>query len=293
MHLRPHSAARIATMLWMADVLLRTPPALTQDDSAPAFTRKPTAFVEGDRVRIEFAVNRPTDVTVAIEDGTGVVIRHLVSGLLGPKAPPPLQPNSLQQSLMWDRRDDFGNPTHVRAENLLVRVSLGLQPKLDRFLAFEPAHLESVRGMACGPNGELYVFDPFGQAHPRDGSTTCKVFSREGKYLRTILPYPATLPDKRLRGLKRLTLPDGSKIPFVSQVETRSFLPGVGDLPCNRPVVTSDGRLGFVGIQEGPRPFAQPGEARFTVIRTDGSIPDEPLRTLILPLTDTGASLAL
>jgi hypothetical protein len=58
-------------------------------------------------------------------------------------------------------------------------------------------------------------------------------------------------------------------------------------------VVTRDGRLAFVGVQEGPHPFAQAGEARLTVIGTDGSAPSAVLRTRIAPLTDSAASLAL
>ncbi|MCG3178564.1 MAG: hypothetical protein BIFFINMI_00892 [Phycisphaerae bacterium] len=267
--------------------------AMAAGESAPTFTKQPSAVADGDKVRIAFAVSRSTDVAVRIEDARGQVVRHLVAGVLGPKPPAPLKADSLEQSLLWDRRDDLGKPADAAAGPFSVRVSLGLKPTLDRFLAYDPSHLESVRALACGPDGSLYVFDTYGETHPRDGSTVCKVFSREGKYLRTILPYPSTLSDEKLKGVKRVTLPDGSKAPFIYQFETRSFIKGLGDLPCQQPVVTSDGRLAFVGIQEGPRPNAQPGEARLTVVGTDGSVPSEPPGALIAPLSDTGASLAL
>ncbi|MCX8107240.1 MAG: hypothetical protein N3G20_00385, partial [Verrucomicrobiae bacterium] len=259
----------------------------------PAFVTRPKAVAEGEKSCITFAVNRETDVAVQIEDAKGRVVRHLVAGMLGPKPPPPLQAGVLEQSLLWDYRDDLGRPVDRTAGPFVVRVSLGMRPMFEKMLAYDPTHLESVRGLACGPDGSLYVFDTFGETHPRDGSTVCKVFSRDGKYLRTILPYPASLPDEKLKGVKRVELPGGSKVPFIYQFETRSFLKGLGDLPCQRPVVTSDGRLAFVGIQEGPRPNAQPGEARLTVVRTDGSVPVNPLGALIAPLSDTGASLAL
>jgi len=260
----------------------------------PEFAKQPTADDDGDKVRIEFAAGRATDVAVCVEDAKGRVVRHLAAGALGPKAPPPLKADALEQSLVWDRRDDLGKPAAAEAGPFKVRVSLGLRPSFDQLIGYEPAELGGVRGLACAPDGNLYVFHCYGSAHPNDGTTACAVFSREGKYLRTILPYPANLPEEKLKGLKRLELPGGAKVPFICQVETRSFLPGLGDLPSQRPVVTRDGRLAFVGVQEGPRPFAQPGEARLTVVGTDGSVPPAgALRTLIAPLTDTGASLAL
>ena len=258
-----------------------------------SFTKRPTAIADGDKVQITFAVSRATDVAVQVEDAKGKVVRHLVAGVLGPKPPAPLKADSLEQLLIWDRRDDLGKPVDASAGPFAVRVSLGMRPTVEKMLAYNPAHLESVRGLACGPDGNLYVFDTYGETHPRDGSTVCKVFSREGKYLRTILPYPSTLPDEKLKGVKRVALPDGSKVPFIYQFETRSFLKGLGDLPCQRPVVTRDGRLAFVGIQEGPRPNAQAGEARLTVVGTDGSAPANPLGALMAPLSDSGASLAL
>ena len=263
-------------------------------EAPPEFAKRPAATADGEAVRIEFAAGRATDVAVCVEDAKGQVVRHLAAGALGPKAPPPLAAGALEQSLLWDRRDDLGRPVAAEAGPFKARVSLGLRPSFDRLIGYEPAELGGVRGLACAPDGSLYVFHCYGSAHPNDGTTACAVFSREGKYLRTILPYPARLPEEKLKGLKRLELPGGAKVPFICQVETRSFLPGLGDLPSQRPVVTSDGRLAFVGVQEGPRPYAQPGEARLTVVGTDGSVgPAGALGTLIAPLTDTGASLAL
>ena len=56
-------------------------------------------------------------------------------------------------------------------------------------------------------------------------------------------------------------------MPFIYQFETRSMIPGLGNLSCQRAVVTREGGLAFVGVQEGPQPFAQAGEARLTVVR--------------------------
>ncbi|KPJ69242.1 MAG: hypothetical protein AMS14_11675 [Planctomycetes bacterium DG_20] len=72
-----------------------------QGETTPAFTKKPAAVKEGDRVKIEFAVDRETDVAVYVEDAQGKVIRHLVSGRLGKNPPARLKPGSLAQSLEW------------------------------------------------------------------------------------------------------------------------------------------------------------------------------------------------
>ena len=53
----------------------------------PSFTKKPTAAKVGDKLRIEFSVDRQTDVAVFIENGGGKIVRHLVAGVLGPNRP--------------------------------------------------------------------------------------------------------------------------------------------------------------------------------------------------------------
>jgi len=258
------------------------------------FTEGPSAAGDGDAVRIAFAVNRATDVAVTVEDAKGAVVRHLVAGRLGRNPPPPLKADSLAQSIAWDRTDDLGKPVAGTRGPFRARVSLGLKPTFKRFVGHNPADFGGVRGMAVGPKGNVFVIHSYGSQHPLDGSAAIAVLSREGRYLRTIAPFPADIPEKRLVGLKFIRRRDGTKAPYVYQSETRSYLPGLGDLPSQTPVVTDDGRFAFVGVQEGPRPFAQPGEARLTVIRTDGGTAEGGvLRTLIHPLTDAVGGLAL
>ncbi len=48
-----------------------------------AFSAKPAATKDGDKVKISFTVSAPTDVEVAVLDPQGKVIRHLVAGVLG------------------------------------------------------------------------------------------------------------------------------------------------------------------------------------------------------------------
>ncbi len=90
-----------------------------------SFTAKPAATEAGDKVRIEFAADRETDVAVFIENSKGKVVRHLVAGVLGKNPPPPLKPNSLEQSILWDRKDNAGKP--AAGGPFKVRVTLGMR----------------------------------------------------------------------------------------------------------------------------------------------------------------------
>src|SRR5262249_47564733 len=219
-------------------------------------------------------------------------VRHLAAGALGDNAPAPLLKGSLQQTLTWDGKDDLGQP--AKGGPFRVRVALGLKPALAGFIGDNPAALGSVRALATGPTGEVFVFHVFGALHPNDGSLTCSVFDRDGKYLRTILPHPANLSDEKLKGLKRLTLEDGSKVPYLYQAETRSLLPGAGDLPPQRPIVTREGRFAFVGIREGAMRYAQSRRNQLIVLKGDGSLPsDGAFRTEVAKLSGSAANLAL
>src|SRR5262249_13617806 len=94
------------------------------------FAAKPTATkTAGGKVRIEFAVSRETDVTVAIEDAGGKVVRRLVSGVLGNNPPAPLKPG-LAQSIEWDGKADWGKA--APSGPFKVRVMLGLGAKYDK-----------------------------------------------------------------------------------------------------------------------------------------------------------------
>src|SRR5579862_5492040 len=71
------------------------------------FSAKPAATRGSDKVKIDFTANRETDVTVAIQDAQGKVVRHLAGGVLNKTAPEPLKPG-LSQSIEWDGKDDSG-----------------------------------------------------------------------------------------------------------------------------------------------------------------------------------------
>jgi len=155
-----------------------------------AFTAKPLAAKDGDRVKISFTLAAPTDVEIAVLGADGKVVRHLAAGVLGAKNPPPEPLKAgLSQSIEWDGKDDFGKP----AAAAKVRVRAGTGVKFGRFVGCQP-YLGGAQSIACDEEGSIYIQSNPGGAHIR-------VFDSEGRYLREILPLPADLPPEAAKGL--------------------------------------------------------------------------------------------
>ncbi|MFO7898662.1 MAG: hypothetical protein R6V58_06340 [Planctomycetota bacterium] len=182
------------------------------------FAEKPTVTRNGDRVTIRFKTKAFCDVTVAIEDSTmrvaggPKIIRHLASGVLGPNAPAPFEKNSLEQTLVWDGKDDAGKYVD-EVDRLAVRVSLGLKPRFERTLHWSPYRRTSPGNrplIAPAPEG-VYVFEGGGCDHVR-------LFDHEGNYIRTVYPFP---PDRSLPGAK--AGPNALKV-ALSRVEGLKWL---------------------------------------------------------------------
>lgn len=215
-------------------------------EAPPAFVKKPTATRAGGKTRIEFTVSRATDVAVAVEDGKGKVVRHLVAGALGKNPPAPLKANSLAQSLEWDSKDDFGKA--VDAKGCVVRVQLGLKPEFGSFLMHNPHASGEVSAVAVGPGGSLYVFHRDGTANGNQGGHKVKVYTREGKHEKVLVPFPADIEPRKVKALG--TFRDGDDlVPHVHNFQTLSFYPDhVGirgrDMPeYSCPAVDSKGRV--------------------------------------------------
>src|SRR5262249_7185874 len=155
---------------WTA--LLAAP--LAAADNPPTFTKKPTATKSGDKLKIDFAVDRATDVAVTIEDGQDKVVRHLAAGVLGANPPEPLMANALSQALEWDGKDDFGKP--AADGPFKVRVRLGMKPEFDGFLMHNPDGAGEISAVAVGPNGTVYVFHKDGTANGNMGGHKIKVY---------------------------------------------------------------------------------------------------------------------
>ena len=219
-------------------------------EAPPVFTRKPTATRDGAATKIEFAVDRETDVAVYIEDAQGRIVRHLVAGVLGGKVPAPLKPNSLAQSIEWDGKDDYGKP--VGGGPFKVRVAAGFKPTFDGFLLGPPRSTGRIDALAVGPKGRVYVF------HKDEGlvhwwSHKIKILDRDGKHVKAIWPYPADIDPKRIKALAPHQSREGDLVPRIYQALKFSFYPEPGVLGVGRqggslsPAVDKEGRIYWMG----------------------------------------------
>jgi len=241
---------------------------LASGEPAPSFTKKPTAVKIKDEVKIEFAVDRATDVAVTIEDATGKIIRHLVAGVLGKNPPEPLQANALVQSLTWNGKDDFGKA--AVGGPFKVRVQLGMKAEFDRFVLHNPDASGEVAAVAVGPSGNLYVFHKDGTANGNMGGHKIKIYTRDAKHLKVVTPFPADIDPKKVKALGVFQTPQGDLVPHLYNWESLSFYPeAIGmrgrDMPeWSCPAVDSRGRVYW--LVKGPSLVA---------VDADGGIPYE------------------
>jgi len=210
--------------IWTA-VLVAVASAVAGNGDPPAFTRKPTVSREGHALKVEFAVNRETDVAVTVEDAKGQVVRHLVAGCLGKNPPSPLSAGSLNQSVGWDGRDDFGKPAVGGPFN--IRVALGLGAAFDKIL-LGGERQEGISGGPClatGPDGTLYVVTTFGAGGPGWGGQKLIAVHRDGTYRKTLWPCPANLTKEQMAAWGATVMDlDGRPAPVVSTIKNQNFI---------------------------------------------------------------------
>jgi len=176
------------------------------------FAEKPTVTRRGDRVEVRFATKGHCDVTVAIEDETGRIVRHLASGVLGPNAPKPFRKNAKAQTIVWDGKDDAG--TYIDdTDSLTIRVSLGLNPQFERTLYWspykrpgDPKGLAKQPSLLCAAPEGVYVYET-------GDLDWLRLFDHDGNYVRTVYPFPAKAIE-RVSNLKWHTFPDGRRVPL-------------------------------------------------------------------------------
>ena len=251
-----------AAVLWMASCLAGEPVA------PPAFTQKPTAARAGDpatgsgpgKVKIEFAVDRETDVAVFIEDGGGKVVRHLVAGLLGKNPPPPLKPG-LAQSLEWDGKADWGKPAAGGA--FKVRVALGLGTKYDKAVIADPQSIGGVLGLATAADGTLYAVVSAGAGVANWSGQRLVALNRDGTYQRTLIPPPASATKEQIEALGGIAVQVGGRtVPAYLDLPQRRntafwSIDGTGLTPDGKFLILHpDARIGMVDVTGASAPPA-------------------------------------
>ena len=185
------------------------------------FTKEPVISKNGDKLTVEFEVKDFCDVTVAIQNQDGDIVRHIVSGVLGSNAPEPLQSNSLSQKIEWDGKDDRGIYIDD-LKNISVRVSLGLKPKYEKDL--NSSHYKRISEMpsiAVTKEG-VYVYEGYGRDQLR-------LFGHNGEYVKTIYPFPASKISE-VKGIKWTQFANRGKIPLKNSAYFQTLLTsGVND----------------------------------------------------------------
>ena len=180
------------------------------------FTEKPKVTRNGDIVVITFTSKDFCDVTVAIENSNGRIIRHLASGVLGDNAPEGFQKGSLSQKVVWDGKTDQGILTDNK-DDLVIRVSLGLKPSFEKNLYWSPYKRLNQSAPTIFANEEgVFVCDSA-------GIDSLKLFDHEGKYVRTIYPFPSD----KLAGIKSLDwkdFPQGMRLPWKQSIYQQTLL---------------------------------------------------------------------
>jgi hypothetical protein len=234
------------------------------------FTKKPAATRTGDNIAIEFAVSRETDVAVYVENAKGEIVRHLVAGCLGKNPPEPLKADSLEQTLVWDGKDDIGGKAD--GGPFKVRVGLGLKASWGGKAFTDkpgPNFLEGVMGLATGPDGRLYVLDRC-RGVLYWGGTKMHVFLRSGAYERTIKPFPANLPMERVKATGAFVNSFGYLNPVNYRVTGFNFYPREelgfpASFRAQQPAVLPDGRI-----------LITTASAALATIDTEGGTPQSP-----------------
>jgi DNA-binding beta-propeller fold protein YncE len=241
---------RASLMAFCAAVLSMV--GLTGQTAALDFAAKPAVTRSGDAVTVSFAATQATDVEAAVLDGGGRIVRHLAAGVLGADAPAPLVKGRLVQSLLWDGKDDAGRPIlgvaggGASAGPFTVRVRLGLAPRLVKYVGPEPCYWDNqVRGVAVDPAGEVYVLSVMGSGYAGTRAFV-RVLDREGRYRRTIVPYPADLAPERTEAIGQV-LADGQRLPLVTNGYSATLAPMLTGMPRQTMAWHPTGRLLMAG----------------------------------------------
>jgi hypothetical protein len=241
----------------------------------PAFASPPAAVTAGGKATISFSVTAPCAAAVWIEDAEGKVVRRLAAGMLGPKAPSPFR-KGLVQKIVWDGKNAKGKPVPAGCR---VKVGLGLAHKFERAFGWDPKAIRKIYSVAVGPKGEVFILwaTPYGVSDaPR-----VSVFDREGKYLRTIVPAPGSLPPAKMAALNPVKLTDGRVVPRTHHALASTFHPWLSGTQRQTMAVTSKGKLVLTTGYFNYSTVGSTGPRRLLTVGLDGSCPQDYLGPIL------------
>ncbi|QDU25520.1 SMP-30/Gluconolaconase/LRE-like region [Anatilimnocola aggregata] len=211
------------TRIWFAWLLVLGTSASLVSAKEATFVSSPKVAREAAGVRIAFEVSAATDVEVAILDRKSKVVRHLAAGVLGGKNPPPvpLQPG-LQQSLLWDGKDDDGRP--VEGNDFQVRLRAGMRVSFGKLIGGSPytgsvsmmPYRAPVNGLVTDEQGNLLVLlmsDVGSHGNSGRWPWQLRKFDSAGNYQRTLLPYPPSTKPAQASGYTLLQTDDQRFLP--------------------------------------------------------------------------------
>lgn len=242
---------------------------------------------------VTFELNSPRDVEVAILNADqSKVVRRLAAGMLGAKAPPPLVSNSLAQKIVWDGKDDYGQPV-PNASKLNVRVRVGMSVALEQIVggdpyAFYSDEMEDSDHSPWAINGlvakgkHVYVW-----GHSSNlGPPALRQYDIDGNYQQTLFPMPAGRDVETMKGWGINIKPDGTYAPKFNTLVDPSLTTTFMDtnLRLARMLATPDeDRLVFMrlGLKAGSFELMQ--------MNIDGSIAADRAKQMLGPLVKNPA----
>ena len=190
-----------------------------------SFKTAPTAVKNGAGATVAFKLAAPADVEVSILNAQGAVVRHLAAGVLGGKNPPPAPLQSgLDQSIAWDGKDDFGKA--AVGGPFQVRVRGGSGVKFGRFIGDDPYTFGGINSIAADEDGRLHAMSFDGALN--QNMDTLRVFSADGSYQRTLLPFAADLAPERVKPAAEWDATRKSFVPHNGRSQLPQFYPWGG-----------------------------------------------------------------
>jgi hypothetical protein len=135
-------------------------------------------------------------------------------------------------------------------------------------MLYEPDAFPGANSLAVGPEGKVYVFYQDPTANGNQGGHKVRITTREGKFVRQIMPFPADLPYEKVKATGAFQDADKSLVPHCHNWHSLNFYPdtvasrGRSMSDMSQPVVDANGRLYWIIL-----------EGRLCALDPDGSVP--------------------